>query len=190
MSWGGTPMTISLIERVEAGTSSNARKQKPAMEELLSGRVKTPEIVRLLEALNRRPVEVQELAGFARVMRGTPRACLRRAKQFPRTWWTRAGPAATVRTRLTFRRRRRSLQPRRARALRAWESRGQFAERLCGRTGGRWACELICRSNGMGGHPGDWIGFLFAQAAHTATRHALRRENRLGREPCLICWGR
>ena len=40
-----------------------------AMEELLSGRVETPEIVRLLAALNRRPIEVQELAGFARVMR-------------------------------------------------------------------------------------------------------------------------
>jgi anthranilate phosphoribosyltransferase len=39
------------------------------MEELLSGRVETPEIVRLLEALNRRPIEVQELAGFASVMR-------------------------------------------------------------------------------------------------------------------------
>ncbi len=40
-----------------------------AMEELLSGRVETPEIVRLLAALNRRPIAVQELAGFARVMR-------------------------------------------------------------------------------------------------------------------------
>jgi len=39
------------------------------MEELLSGRIGTPEIVRLLEALNRRPVQVQELAGFAQVMR-------------------------------------------------------------------------------------------------------------------------
>ena len=39
------------------------------MEELLSGRVETPEIVRLLTALNQRPVHVQELAGFARVMR-------------------------------------------------------------------------------------------------------------------------
>src|SRR5207302_766741 len=35
----------------------------------LSGHLGTPEIVRLLEALNRRAVEVQELAGFARMMR-------------------------------------------------------------------------------------------------------------------------
>jgi anthranilate phosphoribosyltransferase len=39
------------------------------MEELLSGRVETAEIVRFLTALNRRPVEVQELAGLASVMR-------------------------------------------------------------------------------------------------------------------------
>jgi len=39
------------------------------MDELLSGRVETPKIVRLLTALNQRPVQVQELAGFARVMR-------------------------------------------------------------------------------------------------------------------------
>jgi len=62
-------MTISLIERVEAGRVLKRAEAEAAMEELLSGRVKTPEIVRLLEALNRRPIEVQELAGFARMMR-------------------------------------------------------------------------------------------------------------------------
>lgn len=39
------------------------------MEELLSGRASTPEIVRLLAALNARPYRAQELAGFARAMR-------------------------------------------------------------------------------------------------------------------------
>ncbi len=39
------------------------------MEELLSGRVATPEIVRMLTALNQRPVIVEELTGFAQVMR-------------------------------------------------------------------------------------------------------------------------
>src|SRR2546430_2391408 len=62
-------MTKSLIEKVGAGHVLKRAEAEAAMEELLSGRVKTPEIVRLLEALNRRPVEVQELAGFARVMR-------------------------------------------------------------------------------------------------------------------------
>ena len=39
------------------------------MEELLSGRIETPEIVRLLEALNQRAITAHELSGFARVMR-------------------------------------------------------------------------------------------------------------------------
>ncbi len=39
------------------------------MEELLAGRVETPDIVRLLTAMNARPVRVEELVGFASVMR-------------------------------------------------------------------------------------------------------------------------
>ena len=39
------------------------------MEELLSGRMATPEIVRMLLALNQRPVSVAELTGLAHVMR-------------------------------------------------------------------------------------------------------------------------
>src|SRR6266852_4196410 len=66
---GGIAMTHSLIGRVEAGHVLERAEAEAAMEELLSGRVETPEIVRLLAALNRRPIAVQELAGFARVMR-------------------------------------------------------------------------------------------------------------------------
>lgn len=62
-------MTLSLIERVEAGNVLKRAEAEAVMEELLSGRVETPEIVRLLAALNRRPLEVQELAAFAQVMR-------------------------------------------------------------------------------------------------------------------------
>src|SRR5260370_23741320 len=62
-------MTLSLIGRVETGHVLKRPEAEAAMEELLSGRVDTAEIVRLLVALNRRPIEVQELAGFASVMR-------------------------------------------------------------------------------------------------------------------------
>src|SRR6267142_1156695 len=57
------------IERLEAGHTFAGAEAEAVMDELLSGRVDTPEIVRLLTALNQRPVQVQELAGFARVMR-------------------------------------------------------------------------------------------------------------------------
>ena len=62
-------MSLSLIDQVEAGHILSRREAEEVMEELLSGRVETPEIVRLLMALNRRTVQVQELAAFARVMR-------------------------------------------------------------------------------------------------------------------------
>jgi anthranilate phosphoribosyltransferase len=68
-SCGGMSMTLALIDRVEAGHVLKRAEAEAAMEELLSGRVETAEIARLLAALNRRPVETQELAGFACVMR-------------------------------------------------------------------------------------------------------------------------
>lgn len=62
-------MNLTLIERVEKSRILTRGEAEALMEELLSGRLATAEIVRLLEALNRRPVQVQELAGFATVMR-------------------------------------------------------------------------------------------------------------------------
>ena len=62
-------MSIALIEQVESGTTLARTDAEALMEELLSGRVETAEIVRLLTALNRREVSPGELAGFAAVMR-------------------------------------------------------------------------------------------------------------------------
>lgn len=62
-------MSLSLINRVEACRALTRGEAEALMEEILAGRMATPEIVRLLTALNRRTLEVQELAGFAQVMR-------------------------------------------------------------------------------------------------------------------------
>ena len=62
-------MTIALIDRAESGQVFSRAEAESLMEELLSGRVETPDIVRLLLAMNARPVEVEELTGFATVMR-------------------------------------------------------------------------------------------------------------------------
>lgn len=62
-------MSLSLVERAEEGSVLEREEAEALMEELLCGRMATAEIVRLLTALNRRPVHVQELAGFAQVMR-------------------------------------------------------------------------------------------------------------------------
>ncbi|HKI10703.1 MAG TPA: anthranilate phosphoribosyltransferase [Candidatus Acidoferrum sp.] len=59
----------ALIEKAEAGATLTRAEAESIMEELLSGRVETPAIVRLLTAFNLRPVSVAELAGFASTMR-------------------------------------------------------------------------------------------------------------------------
>ena len=58
-----------LIEKAEAGRVLSRLEAEAFMEELLSGRVASPDIVRMLLALNQRPVSVAELTGFAHVMR-------------------------------------------------------------------------------------------------------------------------
>jgi anthranilate phosphoribosyltransferase len=62
-------MTKSLIDSAVSGQIFSREDAEAVMEELLTGRVETREIVRLLTAMNARPVRVEELAGFARVMR-------------------------------------------------------------------------------------------------------------------------
>ena len=62
-------VTLTLIQNLEAGSLLTPPQAASLMEELLSGRMDTPEIVRLLQALNSRPVDAAELASFARVMR-------------------------------------------------------------------------------------------------------------------------
>jgi anthranilate phosphoribosyltransferase len=62
-------MTKSLIDGAVSGRIFSRGDAEAVMEELLTGRVETPDIVRLLRAMNTRPVRVEELAGFASVMR-------------------------------------------------------------------------------------------------------------------------
>src|SRR5580704_10775582 len=62
-------MTKLLIHRAVSGHVFARAEAEEMMEELLSGRVETADIVRLLTAMNTRPVRVEELAGFAAVMR-------------------------------------------------------------------------------------------------------------------------
>jgi anthranilate phosphoribosyltransferase len=62
-------MTKSLIDSAASGHIFSREEAEAVMEELLTSRVETADIVRLLIAMNTRPVRVEELAGFARVMR-------------------------------------------------------------------------------------------------------------------------
>jgi len=62
-------MAIPLINAAEKGHIFSRAEAESLMEELLSGRVETPDIVQLLLAMNARQIGVQELAGFATAMR-------------------------------------------------------------------------------------------------------------------------
>jgi len=64
-------MTISrhLIERTEQLSLLTPLEAEALMEELLSGHIETPDIVRFLVALNQRSIEPEELGAFARVIR-------------------------------------------------------------------------------------------------------------------------
>src|SRR5882762_1825617 len=181
MSWGGTPMTISLIERVEAGHVLKRAEAEAAMEELLSGRVKTPEIVRLLEALSQRPVEVQELAGFARVMRRHATRVFAEGEALPANMVDTCGTGGDGAN--TF-----NIST--AAAIVAAAAGARVAKHgnraASSRSGSADVLEALgvridlpferygraIREIG--------IGFLFAQAAHTATRHAAPARKQIG----------
>ncbi len=62
-------MLRRIIERVETGATLSRADAEAAMEELLAGRARHEEMVRLLAALRARPYAVDELVGFAAAMR-------------------------------------------------------------------------------------------------------------------------
>jgi len=61
--------SLSLLAKAERLEQLTGPEAATLMEELLSGRIDTPEIVRLLLALNQRRITPAELGAFARVMR-------------------------------------------------------------------------------------------------------------------------
>src|SRR5712692_2918398 len=178
---GGMAMTLSLIERVEAGEVLKRAEAEAAMEELLSGRVETPDIVRLLAGLNRRSVEVQELAGFAQVMRRHATRVFAEGEGRAANMVDRCGTggdgantfnistAAAIVAAVAGARvakhgnRAASSQSGSADVLEAMGVRIDLPFERYGRA---------IREIG--------IGFLFAQAAHTATRHATPARKQIG----------
>jgi anthranilate phosphoribosyltransferase len=69
--WNGSKETMaaSLMQRVEDGKILTRAEAEEVMEEILSGRADTGQIVSLLRGMNARMVQAQELAGFAVTMR-------------------------------------------------------------------------------------------------------------------------
>ena len=164
---------ISLIQLLEAGRLLSRAEAEAVMEELLSGRMETSEIVRFLRALNARPVLVSELAGFTSVMRrhaacvfadGEPRpermidTCGTGGDGFDAFNISTAAAivAAAVGARVAKHGNRAASS--RSGSADVLEALGVRVDLPCVRVG------AAIREVG--------IGFLFAQTAHTAARHA------------------
>lgn len=174
-------MKIPLLEKVEAGKILVRGEAEAVMEELLSGHAETAEIVRLLTALNQRPVQVQELAGFASVMRRHATGVFADGEARPANMVDTCGTGGDGSN--TF-----NIST--AAAIVAAAAGARVAKHgnraASSRSGSADVLEALgvridlpferygraIREIG--------IGFLFAQAAHTATRHAAQARKQIG----------
>lgn len=173
-------MTSSLITRVQSGHTLTRAEAEQLMDELLSGRVDTPEIISLLLAMNQRAVHSPELAGFASVMRRHAVAVFADGQR-PRGLVDTCGTggdgfdsfnistaagivAAAAGARVAKHGNRRASS--RSGSADVLEALGVRIDIPFTRIG-----QAICELG---------LGFLFAQAAHTATRHAAPARKQIG----------
>lgn len=174
-------MSMLLIQRIEAGGVLTRADAEAVMEELLSGRIGTPEIVRLLVAMNRRPVQVQELAGFAQVMRRHATRVFLDGDPRPTNMIDTCGTGGDASG--TF-----NIST--AAAIVAAAAGARVAKHGNRAASSQSGSADVLEALGVRidlpfekyGHAirEIGIGFLFAQAAHTATRHATPARKQIG----------
>jgi len=175
-------MVKSLVERVEKGSILERAQAEEIMNELLSGRVETPEIVRLLSALNTRPFQLEEVVGFARAMRRHAAPVFAEGQERPKNMVDTCGTGGD-----------------RAKMFNV----STAAAIVAAAAGARVAKHGNRRSDGVGSGSADvlealgvridapvehagraireiGIGFLFARSAHTAARHAAPARKQIG----------
>jgi anthranilate phosphoribosyltransferase len=174
--------SLQLIDKTECLKLLNRSEAETLMEELLSGRIGTPDIVRLLLALNRRPVTSVELGAFARIMRRHAAQVFASDSERPQHMVDTCGTGGdgcgtfNISTASAFiaaaagahvaKHGNRSVSSRSGSAdvLEALGIRIDLPLQQCGRA---------IRELG--------IGFLFAPAAHAATRHAVAARKQIGK---------
>jgi anthranilate phosphoribosyltransferase len=174
-------MSISLIEKVEVGGLLERAEAEAVMEELLGGRLETPAIVRLLTALNTRPYRATELAAFARAMRRHAARVFAEGEVFPTNMVDTCGTGGDGAH--TFNISTAAAIVAAAAGARVAKHGNRAASSLSGSAdvleamGVRIDIPFLetgktIREIG--------IGFLFAQAAHTAARHAMPARKQIG----------
>ena len=174
-------MSRSLIAKVEAGAALESAEAEALMEGVLGGQMDTPAIVRMLTALNARPYRATELAAFARVMRKHAARVFAEGETPPANMVDTCGTGGDGAQ--TF-----NIST--AAAIAAAAAGARVAKH-----GNRAASSLSGSADVLEalGVPIDLpfpetgkaireigIGFLFAQAAHRATRHATPARKQIG----------
>jgi anthranilate phosphoribosyltransferase len=174
-------MAITIIDSLETGHLLSRADAEALMEELLSGRVETPEIVRLLLAMNTRPVRAAELAGFATAMRRHAAKPFAEGEPFPERLVDTCGTGG--KTTGTF-----NIST--AAAIVASAAGARVAKHgnraMSSRSGSADVLEALgvrvdipmTRHGRAIREIG--IGFLFAQMAHTSMRHAAEARKQIG----------
>jgi len=159
----------------------NGAEAEEIMEELLGGRLGTPEIVQLLSALNERPYRSAELAGFARVMRRHATRVFADGEILPQRMVDTCGTGGDDSG--TFNISTAAAIAAAAAGARVAKHGNRAASSKCGSAdvleelGVR--IDLPFERIGQGLRESG-IGFFFAQAAHTAARHAMPARKQLG----------
>jgi anthranilate phosphoribosyltransferase len=170
-----------LVEYGISGRELTAEQAEELMEELLSGRVETPEIVQLLLALNARAYRPAELAGFARAMRLHASKVFAEGEILPERMVDTCGTGGDDSG--TFNISTAAAIVAAAAGARVAKHGNRAASSKCGSADVLEALgvqiDLPFEQIGRGIRE-IGIGFLFAQAAHTATRHATPARKQIG----------
>lgn len=174
-------MSVLLIEKTEAGSALERAEAESLMEELLGGRLETAAIVRLLTALNSRPYRAEELAAFARVMRRHAARVFAEGEIPPANMVDTCGTGGDGAR--TFNISTAAAIVAAAAGARVAKHGNRAASSLSGSADVLEALgvriDLPFLETGKAIRK-IGIGFLFAQAAHTATRHATPARRQIG----------
>jgi anthranilate phosphoribosyltransferase len=170
------------LSKFEDGAALSRPEAEAIMEELLSGRMETPDIVRLLLALNLRPITAPELSGFARIMRKHAAPVFAAGDTRPTNMVDTCGTGGDSSG--TFNISTAAAVVAAAAGARVAKHGNRSISSLCGSADVLEALgvhiDLPLHEAGRSIREVG-IGFLFAPAAHSATRHAVPARKQIGR---------
>jgi anthranilate phosphoribosyltransferase len=174
-------MSHRLVETAIAGRDLTAAQAEELMEELLAGRLVTAEIVHVLTALNARAYRAEELAGFARAMRRHAAKVFADGETLPKRMVDTCGTGGDDSG--TFNISTAAAIVAAAAGASVAKHGNRAASSKCGSADVLEALgvriDLPFATVGRGIRE-IGIGFLFAQAAHTATLHAAPARKQIG----------